>query len=821
MKKTALIVVVLFLVLVPAAFWWFCKRPVPVLDGRETIAGLRNDVAVKFDAHAVPYIEARDEEDAFAAQGYVTARERMFQMDMLRRSAKGEMSEIFGANALPTDRLVRTLGIRQLAQEEFNRLSPSPKAALDAYARGVNAYLSQNAGLLGLEFTVLGYTPKPWRAEDCLAILKYIGYKTDESWRLDDFRQRLANKLGEQAASILFKDDLIVYGQPLPKPKPKAKDDSTGGTANNTALLDDLAHFGDLAHLADPPNTSWGSTAFVVPKAISRSGGALLSCDKHGVLTTPAEWFLCSLNCPSVHAAGATIPGVPGVWVGRNEDICWGSAALKADVQDIYLEQFKSDFDSTYRIGNRWVQAEVRTELIPVRLGKDVEHKVLVTRHGPVLLRNKLAAISLSWCGSATDNPTFESLYKLNRAGDWQSFINAVTGYSDPPQMFVYADRYGNAGCHAAGLVPVRKNATQGTRLMVGTDEKAKWDGFIPFEKLPQAFEPAQTGITTTGGMHLPMIAANQRPASGIGLPQMPAGLILGHQWNAPYRANRLLATITNAKQPLSIADLNQLQGDEYIPVASVLGKCLADAAASTHYVDGNGLLAIDLFKSWDGQLKPGHVESSIYQSFMQTLARRLLEPTMGRDLATEYLQRWPMWLPITESVVRDRPPAWMPPEERTYDTFFLTTLTQSMKAIKISLSEPDLRKWQWGKLHQALFRHVSPNATPLFASFAVGPVPVGGSSETLNSCDVMNDPRALRYVAESGPTERMIVDMSDRDKFYQSLSTGQSGHRFSDYREDQLQAWRRVDLAPIAFSADQLVRQAKHRLTLENKYAR
>jgi penicillin amidase len=804
-KKTALVAVVLLLVLVPLAFWWFCLRPVPSLDGREQIARLDKDVTVEYDAHAVPYIQARSETDAYVAQGFVTARERMFQMDMLRRSAIGQTAEVFGSVALPSDRLVRTLGIAKLAAQEFRQLSPPAKQAVDAYTRGVNAYLSQNGGRLGIEFTLLGYTPAAWHAEDCMAILKYLGYRSDESWRLDDFRQRVANKIGEKQAAALFRDDIATFGLPTKsETAPTSNPRSTAQAPGASELLTKLAALGDRVSQSETQRTSWGSTAFVLPNTRTRSGGATLSCDKHGPLTAPSEYFVCSLNSPSLHVAGATIPGVPGIWAGRNDDIGWGSASLKADVQDIYLEQFNSPFDISYRVGSKWTEAGVRTEAIPVRLGKDVEHKIIATRHGPILLRNGDAAISLSWTGTNTDKPTFEALYSINHARSWDEFSAGVSKFVDPPQLFVYADRWGNVGSQAAGLIPTRTNSTQGTMLMLGTEPNNKWDGFVPFDKLPRDYVAA-------GTPGKPLIAANQQPSK--------AAALLGHQWNAPYRANRLLATLSNAKLPIAIGDVNVLQGDEFSPVAAVLAKSLQQAANATNYIDRNGLQAIDLFLSWDGQLKPNSIEASVYESYLQTLVRRLVEPRLGREMATEYLQRWPMWRPLAETVIKDRPAGWTPPEERSYDVFFLTTLTQAMKSLKIAFSEPDQTKWSWGKIHEAGFRHVSPNATPLFRNFALGPMPVGGDADTLNSCDVQQDPRALHYNSESGPTQRMIVDMADRDKFYEALSTGESGHPFSQYRQDQMNAWQRVDLAPIAFSSDQLMRMVKHRLVLENKY--
>jgi penicillin amidase len=404
----------------------------------------------------------------------------------------------------------------------------------------------------------------------------------------------------------------------------------------------------------------------------------------------------------------------------------------------------------------------------------------------------------------------------VNHATKWEDFTSALTEFADPPQIFVYADRWGNTGCQAAGMIPKRTNNTQGTMLGVGSDTSAKWDGFVPFEKLPQAFLPANS---TTLGANLPAIAANQRPSSGTAIPKAPQSLILGHQWNAPYRANRLLAAITGAKAPISVGDINSLQGDEFSPISAVLAKSLQQSAIATQYIDSDGLKIIDKMLRWNGQLQAGSTEASVQEAFLQVFQRRLLEPMLGREMATEYLQRWQMWTPLAESIIRDKPAGWMPPEERSYDTFFLTTLTQAMKSLKITFAESDQRKWSWGTIHSAFFRHISPNATPLFRSFALGPVPVGGTVDTLNSSDVYVDPYLLRYNAESGPTQRMIVDMADRDKFYQSLATGQSGHRFSPHHDDQLNAWRKVDLAPVAFSPDQLIRQSKHRLQLESKY--
>jgi penicillin amidase len=853
---------VLLVIGVPIFGIWLVKRPLPQLDGRTNIGGLSNAASVAFDGRGIPYIEARSDSDAYLVQGYITARDRMFQMDILRRMALGQMSEIFGASWLPTDRLMHTLSIKKLAYSEFNNASAQSKSALESYARGVNEYISESANKLPLQFMLLGYSPQTWHAEDSLAILKYQAYIKDESWRLDDFRQRVANRIGDDLTGQLFADDLLAFGTPKPKEtapstgqtqgetkpattgkketagkgakpaktstpapakkpvtKPPAKtSDPTAWSGTGEQLLNRLAAEGDVAQRNMRSSPLMGSTTWAVPAKGTSTGGAMLACISDGPLTSPSEWYLCSLNSPGLHVAGASMPGVPGVMVGRNENIAWGSSALKADVQDIFLEQFKSEFDTSYRTAQGWQQADVDTELIPVRFGKDVEYKVLATTHGPVLMRNKNVAVSLSWTGLDTAKPSFDSIYKINRATSANEFVSAVAEYHDPPTLFVFADRFGNIGCQASGNIPVRSDGGTGTKLNVGWETKGTWESMVPFNKLPSAlvaFSPI------AGASRTPIIAANQKPATyGDALPQLTDDSIqLGHQWAPPYRANRLLNALTQAKTLITPADMVALAGDQYTQLAPVLSAALLDAGITNHLIDRNGTFAIEMLKRWDGQMKIEGMEGSIYQSFMQVFARRLVEPRLGRVMATEYMQRWPMWLTFAQSVMQNKPVAWLAPEERTYDGFFLTTLTQGLKSLRITLDTTNPVEWPWGKIHQAIFEQIGGSDTGWFTHYyRVGPVPVGGAPECINSCDVMFDPAGLNFNALNGPTQRMIVDMADHDKFYQSICTGQSGQLTSEFRKDQLKSWAAVDLLPIAFSSDQLLRQTKHRLTLDTE---
>jgi penicillin amidase len=835
MNRRAIIIISIGALLVTAAavgFSWWVLRPLVPLDGKAVLSGLQQNVAVNFDDRAVPYIEGRSDEDVYQAQGYITARDRLFQMDILRRLAYGRMSEVFGSPWLPSDRLMETLGISTLAYAELGKLTPAAKAALESYARGVNEYISQYSARLPHEFQVLGYTPATWSAQDSLAILKYAAYEIDESWRLDDFRQRVTNHIGAKKAGELFNDNLVAYGLPsspvVPAVPPAQSQPSKPGTTGNTSwqidapagsagldrLLAALPETGNMftAHAAS--GACLGSSTWAVPGSATESHGAMLACDKDGILTYPCRWYLCSLNSQTMHVAGASMPGVPSIMVGRNEAIAFGSSALKADVQDIYLEKFKSQFDTAYQTPAGWLEATVETRGIPVRLAGDVEHKVITTEHGPLLLRSGNMAVSLAWTGFDTDHPSYQALYDLNYAADTASALKALHNYSDPPMMFVLADREGNISCQAAGLIPLRSGGTQGTLLNPGWQSAGSWLSYVPFEKLPYASVDSRDAKMT------PLVAANQKPEANAAFnapPVYPADIMLGHQFDPPYRANRLLTLLSQRKNPVSLADMVALSADEYSPLASLVAKSLKSSLLSQHIIDRNSLQAAESLDKWDGQLQPSSTEAGIYESFLQTAARRLVEPALGRKLATEYLQRYPQWISLVQSVIENQPAGWLPPDERTFPTFVTTTLTQSLKALRITFNTSNVAQWPWGDIHLASFAAVAP-ALPQSLTMNAGlpSVKLGGAPECINSFSVSCDPSAVNYEATSGPQQRLIVDMSDHDKFYQAISSGQSGCFLSPHHADQLKSWAAVDYMPIAFSSDQLIRQSKHRLMLE-----
>jgi penicillin G amidase len=807
MLRVFFIVVLILAFALPVTGWWLAQRTLPAMNGVVTLSDLRSPVIVKFDTRAIPYIDASTETDAWMAQGYLMARDRMFQMDMLRRAARGELSEIYGLGTLPADKLMRTIGIRRSAEAEARALPAVVRANLEAFSRGVNLYIVQNSGNFPVEFTLLAYRPRFWEPSDSIAILKYMSYTFDESWKLDDLRQRIYNKIGKAMSAELFQENWSQTPTVVPAPAAAPAATPSKGTAPKSIskLLDELSHCFDICYFLGVPRPGWGSNTWAISPKFSQTGGSMLACDKHSEFSAPDLWYLSSVASPGFHVAGATISGVPGILFGRNDYIAWGGSSLKGDVQDLFVEQFSPLQPVTYRTDKGWEQPSEITEEIGVRFGKNYLHKVLLTKHGPVLLRDGENGVSFSWSENAPGQSALETIYRLNHAASWTQFSSALQTYPGPTQSFVYADRLGGIGYQAAGRLPIRSMQGDGTGLTSGWSPSGQWTAYVSPSTLPSSANPASGYV----------VACNQK--------LLPANhpLMIGHQFAAPYRAFRVadvINTFNTAKRKFSLSDMGQLQADQYAYLSPLVKEEIRQSIVRTELIDSYQLSALDAMTHWDGQLSPDSTAATIYEAFLETLARRVIQPKIGPEMTNEYLQRWPMWPLFIEYYLREKPPVWMPAEERAYSTFVLTTFSQSLKTLKVTQSNT-AQDWPWRAAHQATFEHLITKGVPwLGYFFNVGPIGLGGDPNTVNATAVEASAGKTQFHSASGPTMRMLIDMTDNDKFYQSITLGQSGQLSSSYYKDQLPAWVKADPLPVAFSPSQIDKQMQSKLILSNQ---
>lgn len=797
MKKSSIVQILILVVLIglaaiPVSGWLLAQRALPDQEGIIAIPTLQKEVSLFLDERGIPSIEATSDVDVYAAQGWWVASERFFQMEMLRRAAKGGLSEIFGSGTLAQDKLMKQIGIQRVVKAQMKTLSPDVKAALQAYSDGVNAYMRLTRSKRQLEFWLLIDDPAPWAPEDSLCVMKYLEYLAGESWSMDDMRQRAVDKAGAKIASEIFEQGLY-----------EGKESELKNAKAQLPVLD-FSGAPDVVRGMAQGLPGVGSNAWVMSGKLSDTKGCLLALDRHNLFNDPNLWYVATLVTPGNKVSGMSIPGVPGIMFGRNDYICWGGTQLKADTQDLFIESFSQNIANKYKTPTGWAPVEEIIEEIGCRgpLGNKVfQQKVLLTRHGPVLTQSGDTAVVLAWSGHDNFKPTLEAYLKLNKARNWAEFQSALVDYKGEPQTFTYADKTGNIGMQVAGNIPVRNVSAFSHRLnagqlLPGWTGDCDWISRLGQSELPSVFNPPNGYI--------------------IGKLDNLSGTTLDVTPYPQARVGGLIeASIHSIRRP-GLPEMALFQADDYGALSKTVKDMLKDAVTKLENVDKTQLILLDKFEEWDGMLTSNSVCATAYEAFIRMAARRMLVPKIGEDLTNEYINKYPRWTHFLEAVLKRKDASWLPPEERTFDTFIVSTFGQAIKEIRVVTENEDPNAWTWGSLHQARFQCVVLNGLPEWQNqlgkfINIQPVPVPGDADALNACNVTYSTKG-EYKCTVGPVQRLLIDMSDADKYYETQPLGQSGHLLSSNRLDQLKAWLSQKPLPVAFSEQQIDRY-KHKL--------
>ncbi|HVF86622.1 MAG TPA: penicillin acylase family protein [Pyrinomonadaceae bacterium] len=761
-------------------------------SGEVKIDGLRDRVVVRRDERGIPYIEAANESDLYFAQGYVTASDRLWQMDLLRRTARGELSEIFGKIVLEEDKRRRTYGFANVAEATVAHAPAEVRAALEAYARGVNAYVaSLTPETLPSEFRILKYTPRPWTIVDSIVVGKNFAEALSNTWRLDVMREKFAGLPAEKRRAIFpvaSAGDVLVVGRDRTLRKnPFSEIDSRRASkrtqlpdGDSTRLMRALAEIEATAALTRSRiglfmEDSAASNNWVVSGRRTASGKPLLADDPHLQPTAPSIWYMTHLSAPGLRVAGVATPGAPGIIIGHNERIAWGVTNLGSDVQDVYREKFDPQNPRRYQTPAGWRDAEVRREEIKVRKSptspetETVSHDVTVTRHGPVVFEQDGARYALRWTALNPQVVDFEAFGKINRARNWNEFREALKTYRGPTQNFVYADVDGHIGYYGAGQIPVRKSG-DGSLPYDGATDAGEWTGFIPFDELPHLYNPP-SGIIVT---------ANSRVV-GESYPHH-----LTHAWSAPDRARRIYDLLT-AKQKLTIDDFRAVQGDVHSLSAAVFAREVVEVARAEKAGDGGDdkwQETTRMFDGWDGNLEADSRATLLALEMRDVLQRKILAATLGEEMAKAYV--WGNRATFINWIISERPRAWLPPEHEDYAALLRACMTEARSALAKRYGA-DESQWTWGRATQVRFQHPISAVPVIGQQFSIAPFPQrggGGGFATVN--------------VGSGVSMRLIADTADWDKTQQGIALGVSGDPASPHWSDQLSDWRAA--APRAF---------------------
>jgi penicillin G amidase len=766
------------------------------------IKGLKDRVTITRDERGIPYIEAKNDEDLYFAQGYATAADRLWQMDLVRRTARGELAEVLGAGpadvALNQDKLHRTYGFAQAAEAEVAQAAPQVRAVLEAYARGVNAYAaSLDPKSLPAEFQILQYNFRPWTPADSFIIGKIFFEALSDTWRLDIMRQSLSSLPAEKRNALLPEIspiDVLVVGKDA-KAKPATPRSARFAPLSHDALASLAANqavaTAALERIGLHAESLAASNNWVISGSRTVTGKPLLADDPHLRASAPSIWHMVHLNAPGVRVAGVTSPGVPGVIIGHNERIAWGFTNVGPDVQDLYIEKFDPANPRRYQTPQGWQDAVVRQEPIKVRKGftseyDTVVHEVTVTRHGPIIFEADGKRYALRWTALDPRQNRFDVSYNLNRARNWKEFNAALEWFTAPTQNIVYADVDGHIGYHAAGVVPIRKSG-DGSVPYDGSTDAGEWTSYIPVSKLPTLYDPP-SGIIVT---------ANQRIV-GTDYPYF-----LTHSWAQPYRARRIF-DLLNEKPKHSIGDFRRIQGDVY----SIAGNLFAQEAVKLlrpklTASDEKLRATLDAFEKWDGRVNAESTVAPIVGQMRLAFRSKILAGALGPDLLRTF--QWSNFDTTLDRVIKEQPADWLPKEFASYADLMRASYDEAIAALTRTIGA-DQTKWTWGEFAKARFPHPLSQAPLIGAQFTVPPSPQNGTGGLVG---------ATVNVGAS-VSMRLIADLSDWDKTQQGIALGQSGSPKSPHWSDQLADWRAVTPREFPFTPAAVTKAAKETLVLE-----
>ena len=803
------------LVTVTAALaWWFIYRPLPQIDGSASLPGLHQDVTVERDRWGVPRVRASSVEDLAEAQGYVMAQDRLWQMDLLRRVARGQLSEILGPKTLVIDKEFRTNGFARAAERDATLLDPESRKVMEAYARGVNHFIEQHKKALPLEFSLLRYEPSPWQPSDTIAISGYMYRTLTNTWERELNRAKVAERAGPDRAKDLFSEeaamDHFVVGDP------KVIDDGSQRSAADSDDDDDdddmqpdtvlKARSGVLPNIAtresDPDVTSalaesvqaflseskneirqgLGSNNWVVSGAHTATGKPLLANDTHLELSIPSIWYEIHLTAPGWNIKGFTLPGAPMIIIGHNDRIAWGFTNNGADVQDLYVETFNPASPDEYRVKGAWTKAQVFDETIHVKGQADEHLKVTVTRHGPIVHREEDKAYALRW--TATEPSGLANSYTwLGKARNWREFRENMRRVWGPAQNGVYADVDGNIGYVMAARVPIRKKG-HGEVPVPGDTDDHEWSGYIPFDRLPQALNP-ESGLIVTANARV--VGPNYKP-------------YLTDRWEEPYRTARIY-DLLHDRHDLRPEDMLKVQTDTYSYPHVFLADELLAAARTVKPKDPRAQKLIDGLKDWNGIADADSPEVSFLHTVRRAAIDLLLEPFLGKDTS---LYQW-RTTTFLQKILTDRPAKWLPAADKNYDELLSTAADIAVTKLAEQSKSEHVEDWAWKRFNSLDMFH-----------------PLGSDGLLKRFLSITDKPQAgavysVRAAAKThGPAMRFVANPKNWDQSIMLITAGESGQPGSSHYSDQFSYWYegKPIFAPFSDAAEAQTR--KHTLTLK-----
>ncbi len=747
----------------------------PKFDKKLSVAGLKEDVIVRRDERSIPYIEANNDADLYFAQGFVTASDRLWQMDLYRRVARGRLAELFGKQVLNEDKRWRRFGFAEIAEENLKRMNPGLKNALENYARGVNAYISTlDKKTLPIEFQILQFQPEEWKATDTIVIGKILTDGLSTTWYQDVSRASLKQKLSKEKFDQLYRKeteyDVVLFGKD--KQKAKAKTASVAINAELEKFIADeiQTRKNSLQRIGFFAEELAASNNWVISGKRTADGNAILANDPHLQATAPGIWYLSHLSSPGMRVSGVTFPGVPGVVLGHNEFIAWGATNVGPDVQDVYIEEFNDKGE--YKSPAGFKQPTIRKEIIKVRgnlLKPDTIDEVLkVVETGNGVIFNETAdqKLALKWTARNPANGEFEAFLLLNKAKNWKEFNDSLKTYGGASQNFVYADVKGNIGWHVAGQIPIRRTG-EGEMPYDGTKKDGDWTGSIAYDELPNLYNPASGLIVT----------ANQRiVGTDYKYQQMT------RQFAAPWRAKRITDLIMSNKK-ISMNDVSDIQHDVFsFPLSEFAREIIKRKAVSAE--------TLKILEGWDGKMDADSVGATIANGINECVVNIVANENTPASTYLIGQNILPYAIPKNDNL-------WLPNQYKDWDEVLKSCDSQTTATLsKRNGFGENSANWKWGIYNPADFNHPLAAVPLIGGQFKLSFTNVGGSGQAPN----VGENVSMRFIAKP----------ANWDETRHVIPLGQSGDPKSKHWKDQFDYWNTGKPAIFPFTKEAVIKAAK-----------
>jgi penicillin amidase len=752
-----------------AAWHWLARRPLPKQEGTIEVPGLEGRVRVRRDRWGVPHIEADSRADLHFAQGFCHGQDRLWQMDFYRRVVSGRVSEMAGEEGLPIDRLMRTLGIRRIAEREAANLDPELRALLERFCDGVNA-AAASAKAMPFEMQLLRLDFAPWRPVDILGLGKLLAFGLSTNWERELLRADMVRALGPELTAKL--------DPAYPADNPVVTQEAWSG--DGLAIAEQIDAVRRSMGLAAEAS---GSNNWAVSGALSATGSPLIAGDPHLPPSMPGIWYQVGLTHGDRFVRGASLPGMPGVYMGQNNDVCWTFTNVMADVQDLFVERVEGE---NYLFEDEWRPLEVVREEIVVKGRAEPEVlDVRITHHGPIvneaLGADEAEPLALRW--ATLDEPTtFRGMFELHDIGSGPELVAGLEGHTSPASNLVWADRHGSIGYKLIGRLPLRRGGCPDLPKPGWTGE-FEWEGTIPYDELPETVDP-ESGFLVTANNR---IVGDEYPHH------------ITSEWLDGFRARRIEQLLRRSDEH-DIEGFEEMQSDNLsipgLEAARRLGRLAPPGQRERS--------ALERLRSWDGRLDPDSIAGTIYQAFLLRLAREVARAIIGdRDLAERWLDRADNgFMPHVTSPWRWHSHLMGLWEEgdaeligRPWDELALESLSGALDDLGDRFG-PDPEGWRWGHVHEMEFPHPLGEANPLLRKLLNRSLKAGGAQETVSQIAYdPNDP----YRAVWAPSWRMVADPTAPERSRWQMFTGQSGHPASPHYDDLQPDWLEGRTQPMA----------------------